>query len=115
MAINGLIIGEKNQGTRVDVPGARDRLMFVCMCLILYWLSEAPEARFHVIVMRRKADSLQEAWEAPPPHHPAPIFKSLHHCVLMLICVPILSENLTQNEKIPQKMDYNSILEISTL
>lgn len=33
----------------------------------------------------------------------------------MLICVPILSEILTQNEKIPQKMDYNSILEISTL
>lgn len=43
------------------MPGARDLLMFVCMRLILYWLSEAPEARFHVIVMRRKAESLQEA------------------------------------------------------
>lgn len=104
------------------MPGARDRLMFVCMRLILYWLSEAPEARFHLIVMRRKAESLQEAQGACQmgglvgcPPYPAPIFKSLHHCVLMLICVPILSENLTQNEKIPQKMDYNSILEISTL
>lgn len=42
------------------MPEARDLHMFACMRLILYWLSEAPEARFHVIVMRRKAESLQE-------------------------------------------------------
>lgn len=45
------------------MPGARDLLMFGCMRLILYWLSEAPEARFHVIVVRRKAESLQDLKE----------------------------------------------------